>query len=68
MHWHRHRKNDETPEKTTEAEEALINAEHDLSDTEGRDPEIAAVVRRVARYGDQNNFAEMIRQAMGGTK
>lgn len=70
MLWRRHRKTDpEVPaEERDEAAKALHKAEDDLRDTQERNHEITTVVTQVRRHGDQNNFAEMIREAFGGAK
>jgi hypothetical protein len=69
VRWHRRKATDrEAVAKCAEATEALHKAQDDLSGTQERNQEITVVVKKVARYGEANNFAEMIRQAMGGVK
>jgi hypothetical protein len=73
MLWRRHRKTDlETPEQVreqhAEASDALHKAQDDLRDTRERNHEITTVVTQVRRYGEQNNFADMIREAFGGAR
>jgi hypothetical protein len=69
MLWRRHRKTDrETIEEHVEAHQALHKAEHDLDEAKDRNQEIVVVVKKVTKHGETNNFAEMIRQAMGGAK
>jgi len=66
--WHRRKKTDRvTREECAEASKALHKAEDDLQDAKDQNQEINQVVTKVARYGEENNFAEMIRQAFGGT-
>lgn len=67
MRWRRP-KSDPVVHENPEAQAALEKAESDLQDAEDRNPEIVAAVNRAKRVGVQNNFAEMIREALGGVQ
>lgn len=69
MFWRRHRKTDRPDtDACAEATEAQAKADDDLRDTQGRSYEIKRVVAQATRYGEENNFAEMISRAFGGAK
>lgn len=70
MRW-RHRKNDHPAEPSpeeVEATKALSKADQAVEDAESTNEEVTATVRLLNRYGDRNNFADLIREAMGGTR
>lgn len=69
MSWLRRRKTDRsTLDEHMAAHKALHKAEDDLREAQERNQEIVTVVRRAKRYGEANNFAQLIRDAMGGAK
>lgn len=69
MRWHRQKSDTaKTDLEKTEAQKALIKARHDLAHTHERNHEIVSEVRKAKHYREQNNFAELIRQAFGGTR
>lgn len=68
MRWHRRKNRTVIPDlEKSEARQALTKARNDLAHTQRRSQEIASEVRKAKRHRRENNFAEIIRQALGGT-
>lgn len=69
MKWPRRMRAD-TPEPNqgeTEARKALRKADQRVHQAEEGNPEVTTVVRTLKRYGERNNFADVIHRALGGT-
>lgn len=68
MKWpHRKRADAGPTEGEKEARQALDAAEERVHQAEEDAPEVTTVVRTLKRYGERNNFADMIQKALGGT-
>lgn len=68
MNWlRRHRKPEPPSEGETEARAALHQADGRVQQAADSNPEVTRVVRTLKRYGDRNNFADVIHKALGGT-
>lgn len=67
MKWlHRKGKKPQVPHGQEEAEKALEKTEQALRTVQESNSEIMAEARKLTRLGERNNFAEALRQAMGG--
>jgi len=69
LHWLKgkdKRKSASTPGQR-EADRALGKAEERLERTEDDTREILEVARKLRRLGEQNDFAQKIKEALGGT-
>lgn len=70
VRWFRHRKNRAETARSAEdvavAREALRELEQSLQEAHGRTSEISAIARTLRRRGDQNHFAPLVRDALGG--
>ena len=52
----------------TAATKALKKADHEVETTDRTGTEVRRVVAKLKRYGEENNFAEMIKEALGGAE
>ena len=69
MKWPRRMKAEESvpTEGEAEARRALHQADERVHQAEEDNPEVVTVVRTLKRYGERNNFADVIYRALGGT-
>lgn len=69
MKWLHRKKDEETvpTEGEAEARKALHKADARVHQAEEDNPEVTTVVRTLKRYGERNNFADVIHKALGGT-
>lgn len=70
MRW-LHRKTDRVPASTAglrEADKALGKAEARLEQVQGETPVIMEAAHRLKRLGERNDFAQRIREALGGAR
>lgn len=68
MRWlHRRREAAVPTEGEAAARKALHKADERMSQATGSNQAVSTVVSTLKRYGDHNNFADVIHKALGGT-
>lgn len=68
MKWLHRRRTDNVPtEGEAEARKALHKADEHVREAVENNPEVTRVVHTLKRYGERNNFADLIHKALGGT-